>query len=157
MHITDLITVERIRCDTAADSREQALNVLGELLATAQANLTAAMIAGSLIEREDLCGTSLGHGIAIPHGRLAHCRQATGAFLKLDQGVDFNAADHQPVDLLFAFIVPAQHIDEHLEILALLARLFSDSGQCTRLRRSTQASGVFELLTHWQMQQTASA
>lgn len=150
MHITDLITVERIVCGAAAVSRERALNLLSELLATGQPSLSAGAIAASLIERESLCSTGLNRCVAIPHGRLKYCTRATGAFLKLEQGVDFNAADRQPVDMLFAFIVPEQHIDEHLEILALLAQLFSDRELCAQLRRSTQASGVFELLTRWQ-------
>jgi PTS system nitrogen regulatory IIA component len=150
MHITDLITVERIVCGAAAVSRERSLNLLSELLATGQPSLSAGAIAASLIERESLCSTGLNRCVAIPHGRLKYCTRATGAFLKLEQGVDFNAADRQPVDMLFAFIVPEQHIDEHLEILALLAQLFSDRELCAQLRRSTQASGVFELLTRWQ-------
>jgi nitrogen PTS system EIIA component len=152
MHITDLITVERILCGAAAVSRERSLGLLSELLATGQPALGAGAIAASLIEREELCSTGLCRGVAIPHGRLKNCTRATGAFLVLEQGVDFNATDRKPVDMLFAFIVPEQHIDEHLEILALLAHLFSDRELCTQLRNSIQASGVFELLTRWQAQ-----
>ncbi len=152
MLITDLITVERIICGAVADSTQRALDQLGELLATGQPSLSADEIATSLIEREALCSTGLNRCVAIPHGRLKGCVRATGAFLKLEQGVDFNAADRQPVDMLFAFIVPENHIEEHLEILSLLAHLFSDRELCAQLRRCTQASGVFELLTHWQAQ-----
>ncbi|MBS1218775.1 MAG: sugar transporter subunit [Proteobacteria bacterium] len=152
MHITDLITVERILCGAAAVSSKQAMDLLSELLATGQPALGAGAIAASLIEREELCSTGLCRGVAIPHGRLKNCTRATGAFLKLEQGVDFNATDRKPVDMLFAFIVPEQHIDEHLEILALLAHLFSDRELCAQLRRSTQASDVFELMSHWQAQ-----
>ncbi len=128
------------------------MDLLSELLATGQPALGAGAIAASLIEREELCSTGLCRGVAIPHGRLKNCTRATGAFLKLEQGVDFNATDRKPVDMLFAFIVPEQHIDEHLEILALLAHLFSDRELCAQLRRSTQASDVFELMSHWQAQ-----
>ena len=152
MHITDLITVERIIRGATAVSRKRSLDLLSERLATGQPKLSAGEIATSLSEREDLCSTGLGRGVAIPHGRLIGCTRATGAFLKLEQGVDFNATDRQPVDMLFAFIVPAHHIDEHLEILALLAHLFSDRELCAQLRRTTQASGVFDLLKHWQAQ-----
>jgi nitrogen PTS system EIIA component len=150
MHITDLITVERIICGAAAVSRTSSLGLLGDLLATGQPALGADEITTSLIERENLCSTCLGRGIAIPHGRLKSCTRTTGAFLKLEQGLDFHAADRQPVDMLFAFIVPEHHIDEHLEILALLAQLFSDRELCAQLRRSALAGGVFDLLTRWQ-------
>ncbi len=152
MHITDLITVERITCGATAVSRRRALDLLGELLASGLPNLDAAEIVTHLIEREDLGSTGLGRGVAVPHCRLKGCTQATGAFLRLEQGVEFNAADRQPVDMLFAVIVPEDHIDEHLEILALLAHLFSDRELCAQLRRCTLPSGAFELLTHWQEQ-----
>ena len=150
MHITDLITVERITCGAAAVSKKRSLDLLSELLATGLPGITADEIVTNLIEREELCSTGLGRGVAIPHSRLKGCTRATGAFLMLEQGVDCNAADRQPVDMLFGFVVPEHHIDEHLDILALLAHLFSDRELCAQLRRCTQASGVFELLTHWQ-------
>ncbi len=152
MQITDLITVERIICGAAAVSKKRSLDLLSELLATGVPGLGADQIAASLSEREDHCSTGLGRCVAIPHGRINGCTRATGAFLKLEQGVDFNATDRQPVDMLFAFIVPEHHIDEHLEILALLAQLFSDRELCAKLRRATQADDMFDLLVHWQAQ-----
>jgi nitrogen PTS system EIIA component len=156
MHITDLITVERIICGAAAVSKDRSLVLLSELLATGQSNLVAGEIVTCLIEREGLCSTGLCRGVAIPHARLKDCTRATGAFLKLEQGVDFHAADRQPVDMLFAFIVPEHHIDEHLEILSLLAHLFSNRETCAQMRRCAQASDVIELLTHWQPQHTSA-
>lgn len=152
MHITDLITVERIIRGATAVSRKHSLEQLSERLATGQPKLSAGEIVTSLSEREDLYSTGLGRGVAIPHGRIKGCTRATGAFLKLAQGVDFNATDRRPVDMLFAFIVPEHHIDEHLEILALLAHLFSDGELCAQLRRAAQANDMFDLLAHWQAQ-----
>lgn len=156
MHITDLITVERILCGATADSMPRALGLLSELLVTGQPALSAGEIAASLIERESLCSTGLKRGVAIPHGRLKGCTRATGAFLRLEQGVECNAPDCQPADMLFAFIVPEQHIDEHLEILALLAHLFSDRELCAQLRRCAGADAIFNLLSHWQTEHASA-
>lgn len=152
MQITDLITVERIACGPTAVDREGVLRLLGELLATDAPGLSAGEITACLNEREALCSTGLGRGVAIPHGRAKGCARATGAFLRLDQGVDFCATDCQSVDMLFAFIVPEHHIEEHLEILALLAHLFSDRPLSEQLRRATQPGEIFNLLLHWQAQ-----
>lgn len=152
MHITDLITVERISCDAPAASKQQALELLSGLLTTGLPSLSTEKLFTSLVERENLGSTGLGRGVAIPHGRLKNCPEAVGAFLKLAQGVDFGAADQKPVDLLFALIVPDHYTDEHLEILSLLAYLFSDKDLCGKLRSATAASGMFNLLTHWQAQ-----
>lgn len=152
MQITDLITVERIACGVPAAGKKHALDLLSELLASGLHSLTAGELCTGLIEREILGSTGLGRGVAIPHGRLKECPQAIGAFLKLNQGVEFDAPDRQPVDLLFALIVPEQCTDEHLEILALLAGLFSDKALCQALRSATHAGKVFGLLTEWQAQ-----
>ncbi len=152
MLITDLITVERITCGATVADKQRALNLLGSLLATGLPEIGAGTIITHLIEREALCSTGLGRGIAVPHSRMANCTRATGAFLRLEHGVDFNTTDRQPVDILFAVVVPVDHIDEHLEILALLAQLFSDRELCARLRSCKQPSDAFELLAHWQAQ-----
>ena len=152
MHITDLITVERINCEAHAMSKQHALELLSELLTTGLPSLSAGELFASLLEREQLGSTGLGHGVAIPHGRLKDCPVAVGAFLQLTQGVDFGATDRQPVDLLIGLIVPDHFTDEHLEILSLLASLFSDKEMRGELRSATTAGGAFKQLTHWQEQ-----
>ena len=152
MPITDLITVERISCNAHAVSKRNALEILSGLLSSGLPGLPAGELFTSLIERENLGSTGLGRGVAIPHGRLKGSPVAVGAFLKLAQAVDFGATDRQPVDLLFALIVPDHYTDEHLEILSLLANLFSDKAMCEKMRGATAANGLLKLLTHWQAQ-----
>jgi PTS system nitrogen regulatory IIA component len=108
MIITDLITPERIVCDCEVTSKKRVIEVLSERLATGQADLTARPIFDSLINRERLGSTGLGHGVALPHGRFSQSQQAIGAFIKLRKGVDFDAIDRQPVDLVFGLLVPEQ-------------------------------------------------
>jgi len=88
--------------------------------------LVARPIFDSLIGRERLGSTGLGHGVALPHGRFNQSQRAVGAFVKLKKGVDFDAIDRQPVDLVFGLLVPDHYTDEHLKILAYLAEMFSD-------------------------------
>ena len=93
MEITDLISGERVVCDREVASKKRAIEVLSELLATGQAGLTARPIFDSLIGRERLGSTGLGHGVALPHGRFQQSERAIGAFVKLKKGVDFDAID----------------------------------------------------------------
>ena len=126
MDIADLIDPQRIRCGVEGSSKKRSLEDLARLLATVAPDLTAEEIFESLIGRERLGSTGLGHGVALPHGRLAGLRRPVAAVMTLDRGIDFDAADRQPVDLLFALLVPADAAQEHLEILARLARMFDD-------------------------------
>lgn len=149
MDITDLITGERIVCDCEVASKKRAIEVLSELLAKGQADLTARPIFDSLIGRERLGSTGLGHGVALPHGRFNQSQHAVGAFVKLKKGVDFDAIDRQPVDLVFGLLVPDHYTDEHLKILAYLAEMFSDRTFCQRLRETDSDQILFELLRDW--------
>lgn len=97
------------------------------------------LICDSLHARERLASTAIGHGVAIPHGRLDSIDISRGAFLRLAQPVDFGAADGIPVDLIMAMVVPQHSTMEHLEQLATLAEHFSDPGFRSRLRHAGDA------------------
>lgn len=70
--------------------------------------------------------------------------------IKLEQGVDFDAMDNQPVDILFALIVPEESTDEHLQVLALLASMFNDEDFRRKLHESNNEEETYQLLTEWQ-------
>ena len=154
MDITDLITRERIVCDSEVASKKRVIEVLSELLATGQPDLAARPIFDSLVGRERLGSTGLGHGVALPHGRFSQSQYAIGAFVKLRKGVDFDALDRQPVDLVFGLLVPDHYTDEHLKILAYLAEMFSDRVFCQRLREADSAQSLFQLLRDWKPETT---
>lgn len=150
MQITDLITPQRITSHARAASKKRVLELLSELLAEAAPGPAAHEIFDSLVARERLGGTGMGHGFALPHGRLKSGRRPIGAFVQLAGGVDFDAVDKQPVDLLFALLVPEQCTEEHLQILAMLAQMFSDKGLRAALRAADSSAALYELLSQWQ-------
>ena len=149
MDITDLIDSDRIVYDCEVASKKRAIEIISELLARGQADLTARPIFDSLIGRERLGSTGLGHGVALPHGRFSQSQRAIGAFVKLKKGVDFDAIDRQPVDLIFGLLVPDHYTDEHLKILAYLAEMFSDRSFCQQLREAGSDRALFQLLGDW--------
>ena len=150
MQLSEIINVNRIKNDVNVLSKKRALEELSNLITQDQTQLSASNIFDSLISRERLGSTGVGYGIAIPHGRIKNCEQITGAFIKLEQGVDFDAMDNQPVDILFALIVPEESTDEHLQVLALLASMFNDEGFRRKLRESQNDEETYTLLTEWQ-------
>ncbi len=149
MDITELITPERIVCNSEVASKKRAIETLSELLAQAEPGLSARPVFDSLIGRERLGSTGLGHGVALPHGRFSQSQRAAGAFLKLKKGVDFDAIDRQPVDLIFGLLVPDHYTDEHLKILAYLAEMFSDQAFSQQLRTSESNQVLYGLLRDW--------
>ncbi|MCB1715644.1 MAG: PTS IIA-like nitrogen regulatory protein PtsN [Candidatus Competibacteraceae bacterium] len=150
MNITDLISPERVTQRSDVASKKKALELLGNLIADAEPAITSRAIFDSLLGRERLGSTGLGHGVALPHGRLAGSDHAIGAVLKLEQGIDFDAMDQQPVDIMFALLVPEHFTDEHLKIIAYLAEMFDDKLFCEQLRAVTSDQQLYEKLTSWQ-------
>lgn len=156
MELSQLLSVETVVCNPDVGSKKRALEFLAELLAKKSAKADALEIFQHLTERERLGSTSLGHGVALPHARTADSNTAIGAFIKLEQGIDFDSPDNQPTDLLFALMVPEHYTDEHLEILSGLASCFSDDDLCRNLRSSGTSEELYKKLTGWQVTSQAS-
>ncbi|MCW8901096.1 MAG: PTS IIA-like nitrogen regulatory protein PtsN [Gammaproteobacteria bacterium] len=149
MQLSEIINVNRIKKGVDVLSKKRALEELSHLITEDQTQLNATEIFDNLISRERLGSTGVGYGIAIPHGRVKNCENITGAFIQLDQGIDFDAMDNQPVDILFALIVPEESTDEHLQVLALLASMFNDESFRLKLRQSQNEEELYQLLTEW--------
>ena len=147
MTLAEILSPECVMCKAEAVSKKSALEQLSMLIADTDPSLAYTEIFDCLNARERLGSTGLGHGIAIPHGRLATITKPTAAFLKLKQGVDFDAIDQQPVDLLFALLVPEESTEEHLQILSRLAEMFSEESFLRRLRAASSSDRLYEHLT----------
>ena len=141
----DFIVEQRIRCAIDVTSKKRLLEALAELLASSHPRLDADQVFERLLERERLGSTGLGHGIALPHARAKEVGEALGAFVSTASGLDYDAADGEPVDLAFALLVPETAAEEHLQILARLAGLFSDPAVRERLREARTPEAVLSV------------
>jgi PTS system nitrogen regulatory IIA component len=138
MQPADILTRRRVGLSSKAASKKRLLEEAAELLAGGLEELTGEQVYERLLERERLGSTGLSGGVALPHARIAGIDEARGAFLRLAEPVDFDAMDGQPVDLVFALLVPEEATDEHLQLLASLARAFSDEAVRERLRQAEE-------------------
>lgn len=145
MKLSSILTASHVVAGLSATSKKKALEELSKLLAQG-AGIAEADILNGLAAREKLGSTGLGHGVAIPHGRLAGVKSSVGAFLRLKHPVDYDAHDGQPVDLIFGLIVPAAATEEHLKHLAAIAEKFSDDAFCKNARSATSASALYDLV-----------
>ena len=145
----NFITAERIACQLDIGSKKRVLQQLGEMLASSSADITPDTVFEHLLERERLGSTGLGHGIALPHARMPNLRRAVGAFVQLRSGVDFDAVDNHPVDLAFGLLVPQDATEEHLQLLAKLASMFSNELLCDKLRTGENAEELLQRIEAW--------
>ena len=147
MQIAEFITPERVLRQSKVTSKKRALEEVSGLITGAQANLVETEIFDCLLARERLGSTGIGHGVAIPHGRLKSITHPIGAFIALEKGVDFDAMDGEAEDLVFALVVPVESTEEHLQILASLAALFSDERIREGMRQAASVAELYALLT----------
>ena len=136
MFPANFLTTDRISSQSTAASKKRVLEELGGLLAASTEGLVKDRVFDKLLERERLGSTGLGQGIALPHARIKGVEDARGALVQLRSGIDFDALDDQPVDLVFGLLVPEEATQEHLDLLAKLATLFSDADFCDSLRNA---------------------
>lgn len=147
MRISEILSPDRIRCNVETTSKKGALEEMSRLMASSEPSLTYTEIFDCLNARERLGSTGLGHGVAIPHGRFQHINGPTAAFMRLETGVDYDAIDQQPVDLLFGLLVPSDATDEHLQILSSLAEMCCRDDLLRRLRMGSSPERIYEILT----------
>lgn len=144
--LDQILAPERVRSNVPAGSRKRTLQVLGEIFADADPELSALSVFDRLVARERLGSTGLGEGCALPHARVPGLGRTLAAFLRLRAGVDFDSPDHEPVDLVFGLLVPEESTDEHLEILAAVAGVFSDERVRSSIRSVEEPTRIREVL-----------
>lgn len=147
MKLTEILSAERVVSGTAVTSKKKALEELSNLLATGAANLGSHEVFGSLTSREKLGSTGLGHGVAIPHGRVGGVDRSVGAFMRLKNPVDYDSHDGNPVDLIFGLLVPQTATEAHLKHLAAVAEMFSDDAFCSKLRTAQDNASLYAMLS----------
>lgn len=147
MQIKDFISEEGIVFAPSVSSKKRALEILSETLCFQVEDLSKNKVLDALLAREKLGSTGLGNGIAIPHSRMPELENIYVSILKLEEGIEYEAADELPVTFLFSLIVPEDANDEHLQLLANLAELLDNE----KLRKSIQASSnpseLYQILT----------
>ena len=134
MQISSILTPRRTQFKVPGDSKKRVLETLAKLIADDLPILNADELFRRLIARERLGSTGIGKGIAIPHCRIENCVSTVGALITLDKPVDYDAIDGEPVDIVFAMLVPEEAHDEHLQTLASLAEMLSQPDYLASLR-----------------------
>ena len=147
--ISRLLPVRNVLLDLQASSKKRVFEQAGLLFENNQ-GIARAKVFDSLIARERLGSTGLGHGVAIPHGRIKGLKEAVAAVVRLAEPVPFDAPDGHPVRLLIVLLVPEQATQQHLEVLSEFAQLLSDRPLRERLFSQADASAVHGLIVQWQ-------
>lgn len=147
--LSKLLPVANVILGLDVTSKKRVFEHIGLLFENAL-GIGRSQVFDALLARERLGSTGLGHGIAIPHGRIKGLREAAGAFVRTSAPIPFEAPDGNPVQLVFVLLVPEKATDLHLQILSELAQMFSDKEMRAQLAALPDARDVQRLISEWE-------
>lgn len=146
MEFSNLLKPEAIRIFSSVSSKKRLLHdIAGIAEACYQTDYSQTVEA--LMERESLGPTGVGGGIALPHARLEQLDKVVGAFVLLENPVEFDAIDKQPVDIVFGLFAPKSAGVEHLKALALVSRTLREQSIVAKIRSNPKSSTLYTILT----------
>jgi PTS system nitrogen regulatory IIA component len=146
--VSRLLPLNHVLLDLDASSKKRLFEQIG-LTFENSLQIPRARVFDSLFEREKLGSTGLGYGVAIPHGRIKALKEPVCAFVRTAAPIPFESPDGQPVDLVFAMLVPEHATEAHLELLSELAQMFSDARLREALSATPDIQAAHRLITEW--------
>jgi PTS system nitrogen regulatory IIA component len=146
--LSAILPQDQVLVNLEVTSKKRAFEEAG-LLFESLHGLNRALVADSLFARERLGSTGLGHGVAIPHGRIKGLKAPMAAVCQLAAPIGFDAPDEQPVKLLIFLLVPEASTQKHLEILSEIAELLSDSVLREKIKTCEDAVQLHQLIVNW--------
>ena len=146
MPLEQIIKQDGVLCNATARSKKHSLEILSELLVRSYPEISSDLIFRCLNRRERLGCTGLDRGAAFPHCRVDHIDTSIAALIKLSEPVDFDAADGEPVDLIFGMVVPTELDDSHYADIKMVTRVMADEGLRSRLRSMNSSNDLYNAL-----------
>jgi len=148
-HFSQILAVENVLLDLDVSSKKRAFEQAG-LLFENNCGIARSTVSDNLFARERLGSTGLGHGVAVPHGRIKGLKNPLAAFVRLAEPIPFESPDGEPVNLLVFLLIPDHVTQQHLEILSEIAEMFSDETFRQLLSTAQDAATVHARLITWQ-------
>ena len=146
--LSQILPCAQVLVAVDAASKKRAFEDAGLLFENLH-GLNRSLVTDSLFARERLGSTGLGHGVAIPHGRIKGLKSPMAAVFQLAQAIGFDAPDDHAVSLLIFLLVPEAATQKHLEILSEIAEMLSDVSLRQKLAASTDAADLHALIANW--------
>ena len=129
-----------------ATTKDEAIDELVALAATSTMIKDHDELLKDVKEREELVTTGVGYGVAFPHAKTRSAKGIVIAFGRSENGIDFDAMDHKPVNLFFLIAAPEDAIGAHLNVMARLSYLMKSADNREKLMEATSPGDVLSLI-----------
>ncbi len=147
-HFSQILPTHNVVLDLECSSKKRAFEQAG-LIFENNCGIARSTVSDNLFARERLGSTGLGHGVAVPHGRIRGLKAPLAAFVRLAEPIPFESPDGEPVKLLIFLLIPDNVTQQHLEILSEIAEMFSDKSFRSMMSENTDAEALHARLVTW--------
>jgi len=131
-------------CHCKDYNKKQVLERISSIVCDTHQAISYQEVLESLQQRERLGSTAIGHGIAIPHGRIQHLNYPICTLISLEKAIEFNSPETTAaVDLIFGLLVPKDASEEHLQILAELVNKLKNKSYREKLRAAETNEALY--------------
>jgi PTS system nitrogen regulatory IIA component len=154
MRVDDILALRAVKHVASYGSKKRLFSDLGQIAAEVY-GLDGDLAFQALQDRESLGATGVGDGVGLPHARLPGLEKVQGVFMRLEKGLEFEAVDRKPVDIIFALFAPEDAGVAHLKALALVSRTLRDAGLREKLRANSDPQILYTLLTEAERSEAA--
>jgi PTS system nitrogen regulatory IIA component len=145
MKISDFLVPTQVMIDVKASDKERLLEQLSTE-AAAMTGLPADEVAREIAKREELGSTGVGNGVALPHARLTSLKAPFALFARLRHGIDFDAIDGEPVDIVVLLLIPESGDGAKGNALACVARALRDTETLRKVRSAADREALYRLI-----------
>ncbi|MBE9529153.1 MAG: PTS sugar transporter subunit IIA [Proteobacteria bacterium] len=146
MRLADVLRREHIMLDLKSRAKNDLLGEMITFLCEKVEGLDRDTAYAALLKREELGTTGIGHGVAIPHGKLKGVDKVIVCFGRSVAGVEFDSMDAEPVHLFFLIVAPENSAAAHLKLLASISRLLKSNEFRTKLMSLDNPTDIFRLI-----------
>ncbi|MEJ5350325.1 MAG: PTS sugar transporter subunit IIA [Melioribacteraceae bacterium] len=152
MKICDILKKDKIIPSMKGKTKFDLINELVDLFKDDERVIDLEGMRQSVIEREKIMSTGVGKGFAIPHAKSNSVNDIIAAFGKLDEPVDFQALDGQPVNLIFLLVGRENLVGPHIKLLSRISRMMNRDEFRESLAKAQTADEIYELFDNEEKQ-----
>ncbi len=146
MKLMDFVCPSCVAADLDVTGKEQVLGRMVGLLADSGRIGDPGKLLHSLLEREKIMTTGIGHGIAVPHAVCEEVKSQTIALASIPDGAEFDSLDREPVHFVFLLVGPPSASSTHLKTLARISRLVQHSDFVQEIKQAATVEDIIEIL-----------
>lgn len=147
MKLTDLLTDKTIEIGLKAENKDQLLKSMLDIAERSGQVIDKNEVIKEIFKREKIMSTGVGKSIALPHAKTNSVKGPTSSFAILENPVDFDSLDGEPVELVFLLLGRESDVTLHLKLLSKVSRILNNESYRLELCRSKTIEEVQEIFS----------